>query len=74
MPRHFSGRRLRQARKAAGLSDAETAIAIKKSVQLVHLVECGKKVPGVITLDDWCQYLGVPIDFCFVEDDAQVPA
>jgi transcriptional regulator with XRE-family HTH domain len=74
MPRQFSGRRLRQARKANGRSDAELAIALGKSVQLVHLVECGRRIPSVRVLDDWCQLLGVPIDFCFVDDDEQVLA
>jgi transcriptional regulator with XRE-family HTH domain len=72
MPRHFSGRKLRQARKASGRSDAELAIALGKSVQLVHLVESGHRIPSVRVLDEWCQILGVPIDFCFVDDDEPV--
>jgi transcriptional regulator with XRE-family HTH domain len=75
MPRLFAGSRLRQARKAAGKSDAQMAIVINKSVALIHLVEAGHKIPSVRVLDDWCQELGVPIDFCFVDvDDEQVAA
>jgi transcriptional regulator with XRE-family HTH domain len=74
MPRHFDGSRLRQARKANRLSDAELAIALGKSVQLVHLVEANHRVPSVKVLDEWCQLLGVPLDFCFVSDDTQVSA
>jgi transcriptional regulator with XRE-family HTH domain len=73
MPRHFSGRRLRQARHQAGRSDHETAAAIGRSLSLIHLVECGHRIPAAETLDRWCQYLGVPIDSCFVDDDAQAP-
>ena len=74
MPRHFSGRRLRQARHVNKTSDAELAIALGKSVQLVHLVESGHRIPSVKVLDEWCQILGIPIDFCFVEVDEEVPA
>ena len=50
MARHFSGRRLRESRKAAGISIELLAIAIERSGYSIHEYERGRVTPPITVI------------------------
>jgi ribosome-binding protein aMBF1 (putative translation factor) len=65
MARCFAGRRLRDARIAAGLSPERLALAVERSVFVVHDYERGRALPSVTVLARLAHVLAVPIDDLF---------
>lgn len=62
MARTFSGRRLRDARRAANLRPEQLALAVERSVFSVHSYECGRQQPPVDVLARIAEVLGRPVD------------
>jgi transcriptional regulator with XRE-family HTH domain len=55
------GKRIREARKAKGLTQEELAEAIDKTVETVSNIERGVKLPGLATLENIRKVLGVKL-------------
>lgn len=62
MARHVSGRRLREARKSAGISAEQLAISVGRSAYSIHEYELGRVTPGTAVLIAIADTLGRPID------------
>lgn len=62
MARYFSGRRLREARKSAGVSAEQLAISVGRSAYSIHEYELGRVTPGVPVLIGIADALGRPVD------------
>lgn len=65
MARQFSGRRLRDARTAAGLSPERLALKIERSVFSIHSYECGRARPSIEALAAIADTLDVAVDALF---------
>lgn len=59
------GARIHSLRKAAGLSQAQLAALMGKSVETISNFERGKTIPSVLTLIDLSGRLGVELKDCF---------
>ncbi|MFJ3635236.1 helix-turn-helix domain-containing protein [Streptomyces sp. NPDC090112] len=70
MARHFSGRRLRESRKAAGISIELLALAITRSAYSVLEYERGRVTPPVTVIAAMADVLGRPIDDLLSEEEA----
>ena len=68
----FFGKRLREARSATGMSQADLAQAIDVSVQAISAFETGVRNPTVYTLQKIADVTYHPITF-FLEDHLQSP-
>ena len=55
------GIRVREARKAKGLTQEELAAAIDKTVETVSNIERGVKLPGLSTLEDIRKVLDIKL-------------
>ena len=62
MARYFSGPRLREARKSAGLSPEQLAVNIGRSFYSVREWELGRVTPSVTTLAALADTLVRPVD------------
>ena len=62
MARSVSGRRLREARKSAGISAEQLAINVGRSAYSIHEYELGRVTPGTAVLIAIADTLGRPID------------
>jgi transcriptional regulator with XRE-family HTH domain len=67
MARHFSGRRLRETRKAAGISIAQLAIGVDRSVYSIQEYENGRVTPSTSVLLAIADILGLRVDDLFEE-------
>ncbi|MEU5247303.1 helix-turn-helix transcriptional regulator [Streptomyces asoensis] len=70
MARYFSGPRLREARKSAGLSPEQLAVNIGRSFYSVREWELGRVTPSVATLAAIADILGCTVDALLVEEAA----
>ncbi|MEU0660267.1 helix-turn-helix domain-containing protein [Streptomyces lavendulocolor] len=68
MARNFSGRRLREARKSAGISAEQLAINVGRSAYSIHEYELGRVTPGVTVLIAIADALGRPVDDLLTEE------
>lgn len=59
------GARIKGLREAKGLTQAQMASALGKSVETVSNFERGKTIPSVLTLDQVARVLGQPIGNLF---------
>lgn len=71
MARHVSGRRLREARKSAGVSAEQLAINVGRSAYSIHEYELGRVTPGTAVLIAIADTLGRPIDDLLDEDSEE---
>ena len=55
------GSRIREARKAKGLTQEDLAALIEKTVETVSNIERGMKLPGLATLEDIRRVLDVKL-------------
>ena len=55
------GKRIREARKAKGLTQEDLAALIEKTVETVSNIERGIKLPGLATLEDIRKVLDVKL-------------
>lgn len=70
MARYFSGPRLREARKSAGLSPEQLAVNIGRSFYSVREWELGRVTPSVATLARIADTLGCTVDDLLTEEAA----
>ncbi|WP_310725052.1 helix-turn-helix transcriptional regulator [Streptomyces sp. N2A] len=70
MARTFSGPRLREARKSAGLSPEHLAISIGRSSYTIREYELSRTAPSVATLAAIADTLGVTVDDLLDEEAA----
>ncbi|MFD8453899.1 helix-turn-helix domain-containing protein [Streptomyces coelicoflavus] len=70
MARYFSGPRLRNARKSAGLSPEQLAVSIGRSFYSVREWELGRVTPSVTTLAALADTLGCTVDDLLTEEAA----
>jgi transcriptional regulator with XRE-family HTH domain len=70
MARYFSGPRLREARKSAGLSPEQLAVNIGRSFYSVREWELGRVTPSVATLAALADTLGCTVDGLLTEEAA----
>jgi transcriptional regulator with XRE-family HTH domain len=70
MARIFSGPRLREARKSAGLSVEQLAISVCRSAYSVHEYQRGRVTPSVATLAALADTLGCTVDDLLTEETA----
>lgn len=70
MARYFSGPRLRNARKSAGLSPEQLAVSIGRSFYSVREWELGRVTPSVTTLAALADILGCTVDDLLTEEAA----
>lgn len=55
------GKRIREARKAKGMTQEELAESISKTIETVSNIERGVKLPGLSTLEDIRKVLDVKL-------------
>ncbi|WP_069759014.1 helix-turn-helix domain-containing protein [Streptomyces sp. LUP47B] len=67
MARNFSGRRLREARKSAGISPEQLAVSVGRSAYSIHEYEMGRVTPSVTVLAAIADTLGRPVDDLLTE-------
>jgi transcriptional regulator with XRE-family HTH domain len=72
MPR-YSPARLKAARQAAGLSQADLAALVGKSVRAIQKYDQGEVIPTVAVLGAIARAVDVPIGELFDADDATDP-
>jgi transcriptional regulator with XRE-family HTH domain len=70
MARHFSGRRLREARIASGLSTERLALTISRSAYSIHEYERGRVTPPVDVLAAIADTVGCTVDGLLDEEAA----
>lgn len=70
MARYFSGPRLREARKSAGLSPEQLAVNIGRSFYSVREWELGRVTPSVTMLAALADTLGCTVDDLLTEEAA----
>jgi transcriptional regulator with XRE-family HTH domain len=70
MARIFSGPRLREARKSAGLSPEQLAVNIGRSFYSVREWELGRVTPSVATLAALADIVGCTVDELLDEEAA----
>jgi transcriptional regulator with XRE-family HTH domain len=70
MARYFSGPRLREARKSAGLSPEQLAVNIGRSFYSVREWELGRVTPSVATLAAIADTVGCTVDDLLTEEAA----
>lgn len=70
MARIFSGPRLREARKSAGLSPEHLAIGVGRSTYTIREYEMGRVNPSVATLAALADTLGRTVDDLLDEEAA----
>ena len=66
------GQRLKGCREAKGLTQAQLAMALGKSVETVSNFERGRTLPSLLTLNSLAEKLGVPLT-AFFDADEQIP-
>ena len=66
------GRRIKELRETKGLTQAQLAELIGKTVETVSNFERGRTLPGILTLESVARQIGVPLKEFF--DDAPVSA
>ncbi|MEV3988250.1 helix-turn-helix transcriptional regulator [Streptomyces sp. NPDC049837] len=69
MARYFSGRRLRESRKAAGISIERLAISIDRSAYSIQEYERGRVTPPTTVLAAIADALGRQVDDLLVEEE-----
>lgn len=74
MARHFSGCRLRAARRAAGLTAEQVAHAVGRTPWAVWKWECGAAQPGIGTADRLADVVGVALPDLLADDRQAVSA
>lgn len=67
-------RRLREARTAAGLSQAELALRAEISERAIQYIERGRYLPYLHTADKLAGVLGVSLDWLARGEEAQSPS
>ena len=67
---HLIGRELRALRKARGMTIAEVALVLGRSVGWVSQVERGVSEPAIRDLRSAAQLFGLPLSFFFQNNDA----
>jgi transcriptional regulator with XRE-family HTH domain len=72
MARYFSGPRLREARKSAGLSPEHLAISVGRSSYSIREYEMGRVIPSTTILIAIADTLGRPVDDFLIEEAANV--
>ncbi len=70
MARHFSGQRLRDIRKAAGISTEQLAISIGRSAYSIHEYQRGRVTPPTGIIVAIADTLGCTIDDLLTEEAA----
>lgn len=70
MARHFSGQRLRETRKAAGISIERLAVTIGRSAYSIQEYERGRVTPPINVIADIADTIGRPIDDLLTEEVA----
>lgn len=70
MSRHFSGKRLRAARIAAGLSPEQLAMGVGRSSFSLRAYELSRGLPSVPVLAQLADLLAIPLDELFDDGDA----
>jgi transcriptional regulator with XRE-family HTH domain len=70
MARYFSGPRLREARKSAGLSPEHLAISVGRSSYTIREYEMGRVTPSVATLAALADTIGRTVDDLLIEEAA----
>ncbi|MGW3408084.1 helix-turn-helix domain-containing protein [Streptomyces sp. NPDC000888] len=70
MARIFSGPRLREARKSAGLSPEHLAISVGRSTYTIREYELGRVTPSVATLAALADTVGLTVDYLLTEEAA----
>lgn len=70
MRREFSGRRLREARIAAGISPEQLAVELRRSAHSVQEYERGRVIPPVNVLVTAASLLGCSLDDLIVDAPA----
>ncbi|WP_406345522.1 helix-turn-helix domain-containing protein [Streptomyces sp. NBC_00648] len=70
MARQFSGQRLRETRKAAGISIERLAITISRSAYSVQEYQRGRVTPPITVIAAIADALGRPIEDLLVEEEA----
>lgn len=70
MARHFSGQRLRETRKAAGISIERLAITIGRSAYSIQEYQRGRVTPPITVIAAIADALGRPIDDLLDEETA----
>lgn len=73
MPRTFSGSRLRDQRRLAGLSVHDVASRVGRSCWSVYRYETGQAQPPIPVADALADVLGLPLDR-FLADDRKAVA
>lgn len=69
MARYFSGQRLREARKAAGISIARLAISVDRSAYTIQEYQRGRITPPIDVLTTMADVLGRPIEALLVDEE-----
>lgn len=70
MARYFSGPRLREARKSAGISSEQLAISVGRSFYSIREYEMGRVTPSVATLAALADTVGRSVDDLLTEETA----
>lgn len=70
MARQFSGRRLREARTASGVSVELLALNVGRSAYSIHEYELGRVTPPITVLAAIADTLGWPVDDLLTEEEA----
>lgn len=70
MARHFSGQRLRETRKAAGISIERLAITIGRSAYSIQEYQRGRVTPPVHVIAAIADAVGRPIEDLLDEEEA----
>jgi transcriptional regulator with XRE-family HTH domain len=74
MARTFSGPRLREARKSAGLSPEHLAISVGRSSYSIREYEMGRVTPSVTTLAAMADAVGCTVDDLLAEEEVAANA
>lgn len=72
MARSFSGRRLRDARVAAGIRPERLALTVDRSVYSIHEYENGRVVPPLVVAVQLAAALNCSVDDLLTEEAARV--
>lgn len=70
MARQFSGHRLREARKSAGISPEQLAVNVGRSFYSIREWEQGRVTPSVATLAALADIVGCSVDDLLTEEAA----
>lgn len=69
MSQHFSGQRLRENRKAAGVSIEQLAVAVSRSAYSVQEYQRGRVTPPIDVIAAMADALGRPIEALLTDEE-----